>query len=162
MRVSFGRCIGEGERRQSQTGAEHVADRWSGRAWFASFFSRRELFPKNRAQRAVFHSYFHGRDPFIEGSQHAARCRNRFRMAQPRAPFLRLFSRRGCSPRSGLHLCTAVCRIFICFFFPPPCYISSKRDSRPARDDQSANSQECILRARDGGGESSAVAANQL
>lgn len=34
---------------------------------------------------AVFHSYFHGRDPFIEGCN-ARRCRNRFRMAHHTRP----------------------------------------------------------------------------
>lgn len=45
------------------------------------------------------------------------RCRNRFRMAHHARPFSASFSRHGCSPRSGLHLCTVPLRIFICVSF---------------------------------------------
>lgn len=41
------------------------------------------------------------------------RCRNRFRMAHHARPFSASFSRHGCSPRSGLHLCTVPLRIFM-------------------------------------------------
>lgn len=41
------------------------------------------------------------------------RCRNRFRMAHHARPSSASFSRHGCSPRSGLHLCTVPLRIFM-------------------------------------------------
>lgn len=62
---------------------------------------------------AVFHSYFHGRDPFIEGCN-AARCRNRWRITRYSLP---LFPPRMCSPRSGLHLYTTASYIYVLFFF---------------------------------------------
>ena len=99
-------------RRQSRTGAEHVADRWPGNVVCLLFFQA-GLFPKNRAEPFFIHISM-----VVTRSSKAAtpRCRNRFRMAHHARPFLRLFSRHGCSPRSGLHLCTDASYIYVLFF----------------------------------------------
>lgn len=100
------------ERRQSRTGAEHVADRWSGNVVCLLFFQA-GLFPKNRAEPFFIHISM-----VVTRSSKAAtpRCRNRFRMAHHAHPSSASFSRHGCSPRSGLHLCTVASYIFIYFF----------------------------------------------
>lgn len=100
------------ERRQSRTGAEHVVDRWPGNVVCLLFFQA-GLFPKNRAEPFFIHISM-----VVTRSSKAAtpRCRNRFRMAHHARPFLRLFSRHGCSPRSGLLLCTDASYIYVTFF----------------------------------------------
>lgn len=50
------------------------------------------------------------------------RCRNRFRMAHHARPSSASFSRHGCSPRSGLHLCTVPLRIFMYMSFFSRCH----------------------------------------
>lgn len=70
---------------------EQVPSTWpiDGQAtWFASFFSKRG-FSRRTARGAVFHSYFHGRDPFIEGCN--AALQESISNGASRAPFLRLF-----------------------------------------------------------------------
>lgn len=103
------------ERRQSRTGAEHVVDRWPGNVVCLLFFQA-GLFPKNRAEPFFIHISM-----VVTRSSKAAtpRCRNRFRMAHHARPFLRLFSRHGCSPRSGLLLCTDASYIYVTFFSSP-------------------------------------------
>lgn len=68
---------------------EHVVDRWPASMGLPPFFPG-AAFPEE-PRRAVFHSYFHGRDPFIEG-YNAARCGIDFEWRTRRA-LLRLFSR---------------------------------------------------------------------
>lgn len=60
--------------RQSRTGAEHVCGSMTGQHGLPPFFPG-GAFPEE-PRIAVFHSYFHGRDPFIEG--YNAALRNRF------------------------------------------------------------------------------------
>lgn len=89
-----------------------MVDRWPGNVVCLLFFQA-GLFPKNRAEPFFIHISM-----VVTRSSKAAtpRCRNRFRMAHHARPFLRLFSRYGCSPRSGLHLCTDASYIYVLFF----------------------------------------------
>lgn len=73
---------------------------------------------------AVFHSYFHGRDPFIEGCNAALQesiSNGASRAALPPP----LFPATGVPLGRG-YIYVLTRRIFI-YFFSPPCYILSKR-----------------------------------
>jgi len=111
MKVLYRRCIEKGG--EVEQVAEHVADRWSGSVVCLLFFQA-GLFPKNRAEPFFIHISM-----VVTRSSKAAtpRCRNRFRMAHHARPSSASFSRHGCSPRSGLHLCTVTSYIYIILFF---------------------------------------------
>lgn len=85
---------------------------------------------------AVFHSYFHGRDPFIEGCN--AALQESISNGAPRAPFLRLSFPAAGVPLGRGYIYVLPCRIFM-YFFSPPCCILSKRPPFAPRDQSATN-----------------------